>query len=618
MPVKNRMQFWTLMLGIIALSIIIQSLLFLNWDVASLLYATRVMLAGGKYATDLFIPNPPTILYLYVPPLVLSDMLQINIVVVFKAYIYLLAALSVYMSDGLVRVYFKDGRRYAADLFMLALMFSYLVLPTYEFGNRDYLMLLLVMPYILMTASRLHGMSISTKRAICIGLFAGIGFAIKPHFVVTLGLIELYYLYCQRKWLSFVRPETLAIAGVLLLYTIILFTVHANYIYVMLPFLINNYYAAISTSLITITIYPLTVFCFMSMLLCLLIRPDNQQQALFNVLTVALCGFIASIYMQHTLFYYHFLPAITVSLLLVVMQAANLVNHEMKRNDMVKLGLLVAVFIAFDIHYYHNSWRYLVYYPWYFYAVFAGIFAGLTYAAYNNIISVLSRVMFIIMAGVLCSTWLLNSGHFDHRFLIVMCIMSTLYVLLLSNASRQLFRQTLITALLVAMLYVPAMQEIDLYTGPREYKLGAFNKLVSFINSRGGKPSIYVFSPAIYYAFPLVFYSNAVPAQRFEQMWPIMGFVHPPKFHNQLQADAYRKNKDYFISIVVEDFKKNKPDLIFIDTMNTAKSTFDYIAFFSANPEFVEEWKSYQYLTTLHLGVLNNREADMPVYQRIR
>ncbi len=618
MPVRNYRCVGLLAIGIIALSVTLQSLLLLNWDVASLLHAARVMMSGGVYATDMFIPNPPTILYLFVPPLMISDALQINIVLVFKAYIYLMAALSTYLCYRLAKPYFNSCERDDTVLFMLTLLFAFLVLPTYEFGNRDYLLLVFIMPYLLMVAARIRGMKINPSEAIVVGLFAGIGFAIKPHFMAVLAFVELYYLASQRKWLANLRPETVAIAGVIAAYIVILFTVHPNYVYVILPFLLNNYYSAISISLYSITIYPLTVFCFMAIAFSVLIRPYQKQQPLFNVLIVALLGLMLSIYLQHTLFYYHFLPAISLALLLTVMQLANITESSKNpNNDLLKLMLLAAVFIGCDVHYYYNDWRYLIFTPAYFYAVFALIFAFVLSLKHNRWLAVSSRVMFIVLAGLLCSTLLLDTDHYTHRFLLVVCLMSLSTVLLTAQTAQQLIKQALIIAVTIAMFYVPSMLEYDLYIAPREYKLGALNKLAAFIDSRGGKQSIYVFSSAIYYTYPLVFYANAVPAQRFEQLWPVMGFANPPKFANELQAQTYRKNKDYFISMVAQDFLKNKPDLVFIDNAHPGKANFDYVRFFSANPSFVQAWKSYRYLTTLHLGYVNNVDTSLPVYERI-
>ena len=143
-------------------------------------------------------------------------------------------------------------------------------------------------------------------------------------------------------------------------------------------------------------------------------------------------------------------------------------------------------------------------------------------------------------------------------------------------------------------------------------KEGSLNKLASFINARGSNHSIYVFSSAIYYAFPVIFYTNSRFAQRFDQLWPIL------KFSNQTGRDktlSEIQDKKYFVDMIAEDILKNKPDLIFVDN-DHMHAGFDYVSFFSDNANFRAVWKSYHYLTRLSLGTMNNIDTNLLVFER--
>jgi hypothetical protein len=601
------------LLGIYSISLLIQALLFLNWDVASLLHATRQLLAGGNYVKDIFTPNLPMILYLYTPPVMISKLLNLDIITVFRVYVYLLSSASLVMCYQLIKNYFRNHEHDLTNLFMVTLACAYLVLPTYEFGNRDHLLLMLTMPYVLAVVSRLRGDKLYSSFAILIGLSAGIGFAMKPQFLVTFALIELYCMYFQKNLLAGLRVETLVITAVLMTYAVSMFLFQPDYIFIIVPFLMRNYYPAIGMPLKVLTRYPLTVFCFMTIFLYLFSRPYKNQQILFTVLLVALAGSILSIYLQHTLFYYHFLPALSIASLLSVMMLY-LLGREMNVANTFKLALLAAAYITVDICLYNYTWSNIVYYPRYFYGFFAAAFAFLFYISQRKIglLSVCARVFLIVAIGALCSALLIATEYYMHRFLFTLLLMSTLYLLLINQLTRNFIQAAVLAALVMSMFYVPAMQEYYLYLGPRQYKDGALNKLTKFIDSRGRHQSIYVFSAAIYYTFPLVFYANANPAQRFDQLWPILGLLDKKKLSLQSNQD-----KKFFIDMVADDLQRNKPDLIFIDNDHILAKGFDYVSFFSENPNFLREWKSYRYLTTLPLGVMNNVDTRMPVYERI-
>src|ERR1700678_2432741 len=93
-----------MVLALIAITAwVIQVKLFLNWDVGHLLHATELLLAGGSYRHDFFIPNPPLILYLYAPPVLAHHIFGLNLILGFRCYIFLLIALSLMLSYPLIQ-----------------------------------------------------------------------------------------------------------------------------------------------------------------------------------------------------------------------------------------------------------------------------------------------------------------------------------------------------------------------------------------------------------------------------------------------------------------------------------------------------------------------------------
>ena len=81
---------------------------------------------------------------------------------------------------------------------------------TASFGQREYLCVVLVMPYLALSAARAQeNHEVDTLGSLLVGLLAGIGFAIKPYFLAVPALIE-GALVIRLGWRSIFRPESVA------------------------------------------------------------------------------------------------------------------------------------------------------------------------------------------------------------------------------------------------------------------------------------------------------------------------------------------------------------------------------------------------------------------------
>lgn len=71
-------------------SVLIQSHIILNEDVLWLVTATQRLLAGGSYVNNFFETNPPLILYLYTPAVLLVKYIHVTIGVAIYSLTFLL------------------------------------------------------------------------------------------------------------------------------------------------------------------------------------------------------------------------------------------------------------------------------------------------------------------------------------------------------------------------------------------------------------------------------------------------------------------------------------------------------------------------------------------------
>src|SRR5207302_1351476 len=79
---------------IVLLAYFMQTRTYFSPDVGYLLHAANQVLAGGKYGPDIFEPNPPMILYLYIPVCLFAKWTAISLMTAMRLYIILLALVS--------------------------------------------------------------------------------------------------------------------------------------------------------------------------------------------------------------------------------------------------------------------------------------------------------------------------------------------------------------------------------------------------------------------------------------------------------------------------------------------------------------------------------------------
>jgi hypothetical protein len=317
---------------------------FLNHDVAYLLYASNEMLHGGNYVHNFFETNPPLILYLYAPVCILAKIFSVNSAHFFKYYIFLLSLLSVYAS------YFFLSRMTDDKLICLstlvALLFVTLIFPLYDFGQREHLAVIFVLPYLFSTALYAQGKSATAMVAILVGLLAGLGFAIKPFFLIPLCLCE-FYLIIQKKNLSgWVRMESLLVLSVMISYFILIATVHTDYIHTIYPLVSRYYYPGVHQSIYKIVSTDCCLFSLGSLVAALLLYKKELRE-LTTVLLMAQMGFLAAYVCGGTDWFYHILPALSFSIIAITLlfaQSLSALRQPTVNALPVKYFILTALF----------------------------------------------------------------------------------------------------------------------------------------------------------------------------------------------------------------------------------------------------------------------------------
>lgn len=295
----------------------LQSHIFLSGDVGYLMYLAKLMAQGGNYGKDFFETNPPMILYLSLPPWLIAKLFTIDIILAMRIYLFSLIIISASLSCLLLSRIIKPGHRVVFLAMYYTLLYVLLFLPSYHVGQREHLLLIFIMPYVFSSVLALEKKPANKAVAVFIGLFAGLGFAIKPYFLAPLILIELYFIYRTKSLWGWVRIETLMILTVLILYLASVFIYYPDYLRLILPAVSQFYFIGIKTPWLYIFIQPLVIFCFIGVIFYFLFRKDNDYPVLSTVIMLTLLGLIIAFLLTQTTWLYHILPALGLSFLLI-------------------------------------------------------------------------------------------------------------------------------------------------------------------------------------------------------------------------------------------------------------------------------------------------------------
>jgi len=335
---KNLVAFSGLVV-IIMIAWSVQSHLLLNCDSIWLLLVAKRLVAGGTYTKDFFEVSPPLIPLLHTPPIYLANWLSINAVLAFRIYVFGLALVSFTVSYLLIRPVFLKKQAFLTYWFFVALAFTLFLLPAQDFGEREHLILIFTLPYFFAIVYRLQGNSFCFFAEMGIGFFAAIGFAVKPHYLIPVVLVETYIIFYTRNLRSWCRPDFITMMVMFVVYLIVVFIYFPDYIHTVIPIVIQFYYAGLQNSWSEVLFIDSIFFFCIAVLFYISQYRQNPYKILSTVLLLVTIGFMSAYLLQRTNWYYHALPFVAVAFLMALLLLSLFI---IKHKNNVLLVILVA------------------------------------------------------------------------------------------------------------------------------------------------------------------------------------------------------------------------------------------------------------------------------------
>ena len=150
--------------------------------------------------------------------------------------------------------------------------------------------------------------------AVLVGIMAGIGFSIKPYFLITLFCIELLVSYRKKSVFSWLRIESIIAILIIFLYGLSVLIYYPEFLSIVVPLWIPFYYARIEPWINILDCFYFVFCCAAIALSCF--NYDKEPYSMIKmVFVVTILGDLIVFLIPRTTWYYHILPAFSIACL---------------------------------------------------------------------------------------------------------------------------------------------------------------------------------------------------------------------------------------------------------------------------------------------------------------
>jgi hypothetical protein len=322
---------WLLIAAIIVLTVVADLARTARADMAFLLYAAGRLLDGAELYRDVVEINPPLVIWLNVPVVALARATGISELRLYPlAVAGLMVGLLLY-SARLVTRYALAREPALRSCFLLLLAVALFPLAREDYGQREHLVLGLILPYVLLSVARRREVPLPPGEAIAIGLLAAVGVALKPHFLLVWIALE-----AVRRWRhtapGTIPPETGTVAVGLAAYVAIVYLAtpaYFNVVALLGPMYARYLHAPFLELLVLAPGAALVLFAALTLVALRRRLPDRE---LIIPLTAAMLGCFVAAAAQQKGLRYHFYPAFALAFVLVGLLA----RSSLPRNNPIE------------------------------------------------------------------------------------------------------------------------------------------------------------------------------------------------------------------------------------------------------------------------------------------
>jgi hypothetical protein len=213
----------------------------LNHDAAALLHYAQRWLAGERLYVDLIDINPPLVFMLDLVPAAIARLTPVPAPSALMLCMLAWIVFGFVLCWRLLRVAPGTVSAIHRYLFPPLFLFLMIVYPGSEFAQREHLMIVSTLPYLLLAQARMEGRETLRSLVLATALFAAVGFALKPHFLMIPLLVEALVALSVGRRAALRDPVPWTLAAVLLAYGAFVVLVTPQYLTLVVPLAMDSY-----------------------------------------------------------------------------------------------------------------------------------------------------------------------------------------------------------------------------------------------------------------------------------------------------------------------------------------------------------------------------------------
>jgi len=315
-------------------------------DIAYFLYSAGRLLDGAKLYRDLVDLNPPPIFAFNLPIAWLARATHVPDVLLYQLVTALVVGGALLFVRRLLGRYLLPSRPAERRFVLLLLCFVLFPLSREDFGQREHLILALLLPYLATVIARLNRLEVTREDAGAAGALAGFALTLKPPFAIAWVAVEAWYRLVGRVEPRRFTPELWGVAVVTASYIVAVVTMTPDYVRLVLVLggAFTTYLR--SPPLYLLLLAPGAVLTAFAALAVIATRGAGDDSRARAVLAVAMLGsFLAGVAQQKDL-RYHFYPSFALATLvlgLVAVQAISRVGVSARFYSGIAKYVVVAV-----------------------------------------------------------------------------------------------------------------------------------------------------------------------------------------------------------------------------------------------------------------------------------
>jgi hypothetical protein len=336
---------WLAAVAVLAAAALLRQVIPFNVDVSWWLIVSERMLDGQRLYVDILETNPPMAVPVYLFSVALARAIDARPEVVLEGLIFILIAASLGATWRILQYSSLRGRAAGGALAVWAIVLLS-ILPMYDFGQREHLALVAMLPALGVYVLRGSRASVTPAAILAAGLSAAITMNFKPYFAFAVGSCILAAAAHARDWRVLFAPENWIAAALVVVYYICIFAIYPEYFTVIYP-LVRDVYLLLKAPILAILFTSATASWLGAVIIVLALqRQQPKPDAASFVVLAASFGFAIAFFLQRKGWGYHAYPMVALALMAVGC-AITAIGHEQTRSRRLRAAAAIAAAVVF-------------------------------------------------------------------------------------------------------------------------------------------------------------------------------------------------------------------------------------------------------------------------------